>query len=765
MVQIKKIDATDTLNSGRQKINTAIDALVNSEGNTVNVGFNESFDTLADLKTKYPSGASGMFFVFNNGNSDGGHSYMWVDGTWKDLGIYQGKEIADGSVTPSKLADKAGTLDKITTIGRNATLASMIVNEKLNFDYKSYEVIIPSKIRLLFDNKYTGLDNQNTLKMDRNTAINILVFSTLRNDLRIVNPTLDMVREFEYIIAMFDTREPKIEFCNAEFLVNDETYLSGIVPEQNLSERIRTADLTGAFLTSSKSVRDISDELSWVNSNNYSFQNNQIVINAGGWAFPSTELTNDIYMSISAEGISPSNISVGVRDSNLIVIENFKPVFSQGIAYFTSKDIDMPVTGKTIEFRFDNRGLTDQMVVNNFLVGKSGIPTKNSQLMTNIVYIDANASKSGDGSFAHPFKTITEGINVGAETIAIQPGIYHESISVSGRNKLRLVGLQDDSFSTSKPDREGVKIVSAENISFTKNGSIFASEYSAKDNSRLKKVFLDKTLPPTESNGRSIGYNACLWEINGDPGTDTRLIPVLSKNDCENTPSSFFYDGINIFIHPKDNTVIDKQFWLSKDVQNSVKLINITELELVNIRGLFGYEQPMFLQNNQSVKLISCEASYSALSDGFSLDYSNGQLIRCEAYRNRNDGFNFHFFGDTHLIDCTGNYNYDDGNSHHDGCTGSIRGGEYAFNGKGGCSPTYGAQISLYDVYSHDNTGYGLLTHSDPENKWRKIRVFGCAFKNNGVDIHINRYTLISKNNSYDKISCVQGVAENLITV
>lgn len=113
MVQIKKIDATDTLNAGRQKINTAIDALVNSEGNTVNVGFNESFDTLADLKAKYPSGASGMFFVFNNGNSDGGHSYMWVDDIWKDLGIYQGKELGDSSVKSNHLTSGVVSLNKI----------------------------------------------------------------------------------------------------------------------------------------------------------------------------------------------------------------------------------------------------------------------------------------------------------------------------------------------------------------------------------------------------------------------------------------------------------------------------------------------------------------------------------------------------------------------------------------------------------------------------------------------------------------------------
>ena len=122
MVQIKKIDTTDTLNMGRQKINTAIDALVNSEGNTVNVGFNESFDTLADLKAKYPSGASGMFFVFNNGSSDGGHSYMWVDGVWKDLGIYQGKEIAENSILNPMIANKQIEPDKTNFFESNENL-------------------------------------------------------------------------------------------------------------------------------------------------------------------------------------------------------------------------------------------------------------------------------------------------------------------------------------------------------------------------------------------------------------------------------------------------------------------------------------------------------------------------------------------------------------------------------------------------------------------------------------------------------------------
>lgn len=109
MAKIEKIYSSDTLNTGREKINTAIDALVNSSGNIVNVGFTESFDTLAALKSKYPSGRDGMFFVFDNGNSDGGHSYIWSENAWKDLGIYQAEGIADKSITSKKI--DADTLD------------------------------------------------------------------------------------------------------------------------------------------------------------------------------------------------------------------------------------------------------------------------------------------------------------------------------------------------------------------------------------------------------------------------------------------------------------------------------------------------------------------------------------------------------------------------------------------------------------------------------------------------------------------------------
>lgn len=98
---IEKILRTDTLNVGRTKINNAIDALANNT-NTVSIGFNEFFNTLEDLKSKYPSGADGAFLVFNNGNNDGSHIYIFKNNTWTDFGIYQATAIADNSVTPQK---------------------------------------------------------------------------------------------------------------------------------------------------------------------------------------------------------------------------------------------------------------------------------------------------------------------------------------------------------------------------------------------------------------------------------------------------------------------------------------------------------------------------------------------------------------------------------------------------------------------------------------------------------------------------------------
>lgn len=58
----------------------------------------EAFENEAALEAKYPAGDSGLMVTVNTG-----HKWLWINGAWKDCGIYQAAGIADGSITDSKL--------------------------------------------------------------------------------------------------------------------------------------------------------------------------------------------------------------------------------------------------------------------------------------------------------------------------------------------------------------------------------------------------------------------------------------------------------------------------------------------------------------------------------------------------------------------------------------------------------------------------------------------------------------------------------------
>ena len=59
----------------------------------------ETFANLAALQSTYPKGKTGLFVT-----ADNGHKYIWANSKWTDAGVYQSTGLADGSVTPSKLA-------------------------------------------------------------------------------------------------------------------------------------------------------------------------------------------------------------------------------------------------------------------------------------------------------------------------------------------------------------------------------------------------------------------------------------------------------------------------------------------------------------------------------------------------------------------------------------------------------------------------------------------------------------------------------------
>ncbi|PAV33075.1 hypothetical protein CI791_07405 [Leuconostoc lactis] len=58
----------------------------------------ETFSSLSALQAAYPTGKNGLFVT-----ADNGHKYIYVNGLWKDAGVYQSVGISDGSIDPQKL--------------------------------------------------------------------------------------------------------------------------------------------------------------------------------------------------------------------------------------------------------------------------------------------------------------------------------------------------------------------------------------------------------------------------------------------------------------------------------------------------------------------------------------------------------------------------------------------------------------------------------------------------------------------------------------
>lgn len=59
----------------------------------------EAFENEAALKAKYPNGKPGLMVT-----ADTGHKWLWIDGDWKNCGVYQSAGIADHSITADKLS-------------------------------------------------------------------------------------------------------------------------------------------------------------------------------------------------------------------------------------------------------------------------------------------------------------------------------------------------------------------------------------------------------------------------------------------------------------------------------------------------------------------------------------------------------------------------------------------------------------------------------------------------------------------------------------
>lgn len=238
----------------------------------------------------------------------------------------------------------------------------------------------------------------------------------------------------------------------------------------------------------------------------------------------------------------------------------------------------------------------------------------------------------------------------------------------------------------------------------------------------------------TIQHGIDIGANT----IYVKPGTYTESLRAESKEVLQIFPWGYeSYTSGNLT--PK--IVID-----ATGHDNGIFLMAIRNLEISCVEVHHSTASSIRCLNimNAHFKDVHVHHTSKSASCGFELINVNGIFDNCVAHDVVLDGFNIHGYGNTVFNDCIGYNNGDDGISHHDGCTGTINGGEYYGNVQGGISsPAYGAIVDIYNAYCHDNTRYGIYAPV-LDGYVRDFKIFGCVIVNNGVaDLQIGNRALV----------------------
>ena len=135
-------------------------------------------NTLSELQSTYPNGASGVALVRE---TDPSKIYVWNGTAWEDFGDYQGIEIKDGSVTTAKLVDNSVAREKIKD---GAVNNEKITSGAVTGDKISTRTITGENIALQGIERENIKDNAigNTQIVDRAVTGNKILDGTIVSD-------------------------------------------------------------------------------------------------------------------------------------------------------------------------------------------------------------------------------------------------------------------------------------------------------------------------------------------------------------------------------------------------------------------------------------------------------------------------------------------------------------------------------------------------------------------------------------------------------
>lgn len=381
------------------------------------------------------------------------------------------------------------------------------------------------------------------------------------------------------------------------------------------------------------------------------------------------------------------------------------------------------------------------------------IPTNNSGMKT--IYVSgAGDDTTGDGSYSNPYREINKAINEGGNIIICEPNYKYEPVTMVNKSSIKIIG-NIPTYSTAnkvqqKPYFDNSIVLTGNTLENNK----IKIPYIAEENSDMYECLVSKTKAIKDSTStRSDGYYCTIFS-EGDKDTSHRYIPVTTQDDVE---GHFFYDGSYIYINPYSDNTVETTFELVDaelvDTPILMSLNRCHDIEIVNFTFKHSNGGLFYAQKCTGIKLINTDFCGSSQSDNMAVVDTNVELNQCTSYLARNDGFNFHGFGESTIIKCIGANCFDDGMSHHDKSNHTVIGGEYYGNNKGGiASPTYGCSSDIHECYIHNNTT-GIHTGSDTAHGTSYINLSNNLIVENNTGVKLNQcegvvFNNIVKNNN-----------------
>lgn len=376
---------------------------------------------------------------------------------------------------------------------------------------------------------------------------------------------------------------------------------------------------------------------------------------------------------------------------------------------YTVKDVE---TYPEIYLLIDLRNKMSSISISNIYISRNHVPVDTNGIK--IAYVSNLGNDLNAGNIeSSPFKTFNAAILSGANIILAKPGDYNsQTISASGitwksrqSSNIELYSYENGNFSEKEINiNNGIKIANLNN-----------------DNGLLVREYKEAS--------------PIIWQSYEEFEEDKKLEKTSSLNDCKSKKGSYYADGTTLYINPYDNNY--KEFIESK--AQSIIFKQLNNVILKNITFLYG--NGIMFNDVKNATIIKSKVMYSSGDNGSGIAYlrSNGNIYESESFKNSLDGINVHSTSDSenkiyvvNSYNSQASYNFDDGISFHENCSGENIGGNYSHNVKGGIiHVSQGQVINIKNLVTSFNR-YGLYLSS-----------------NGGPITNYNVYNVLSKNNDY----------------